>query len=49
MKILSGKGEVIGICSRYGDNTKDRESNSVYVLEDLPVGKMHEYEFEKKK
>lgn len=35
------------ISSRDSDNTNERESNSLYVLEDLPVEKMHEYEKKK--
>lgn len=40
-------GEVTRISSRDSDDTNDREPNSLYVLEDLPVEKMHEYEKKK--
>lgn len=42
------KGKVIGASSRYGKNMEERQSNSVYVLQDLPVEKIHHREFEKK-
>ena len=38
----------MGINSRCGDNMKDRESNSVFVLEDFPGEKIHELGLQKK-
>lgn len=32
----------MGINSICGDNMKDRESNSVFILEDFPGEKIHE-------
>ena len=42
------KSKVIGASSRYGENMEERQSISVYVLQDLPVEKIHDHEFETK-